>query len=189
MVLTVSRFFLEISWSHSKLFYSDVYMGTRAGTSNRDGPKTPESEICSVNLDFTDHSRDFGFFVSLTFVTFCKTFVYLFVTSCSAVASTQFVGPAMSVQQIDGALFYLNGTFYRCITKPLMFTFTGALYWNSAFKAQATQHSVKNNNKTKIWKNLKNSDKRATSNFQLRKKSWNSNFWLTLHLYTRSMVL
>ena len=177
MVLTVSRFFLEISWSHSKLFYSDVYTGTR-GTSNRDGPKTPESEICCVNLDFTDHSRDFGFFVSLSvslwlLLRFVKL---LFTCSCSAVASTQFVGPAMSVQQINGALFYLNGTFYRGITKPFILTFTGALYWNSAFKAQATQHSVKNNNKTKIWKNLKNSDKRATSNFQLRKKSWNSNF-------------
>ena len=90
----------------------------------------------------------------------CLTFVYLFVDSVCWAG-------------------YVNGTFHRGITKPFILTFTGGLYWNSAFDQQwPNSKSAKNNKQTKL----------LIFNFEkIVKLLWNSNFQLTRH-YVRRFV-
>ena len=67
-------------------------------------------------------------------------------TAAAAAASvfwTQFSGPASTLNPLDGAFSYVNGTFHRAITKPFILTITGALYSDSQHLTEpVSQHSA-----------------------------------------------
>ena len=157
MVLTVSRFFLEVRWSHSQLRSCFIQTCTLYTCQRVQSPEY----VLNVNFKIW-----ISLHWSLTRFFLFRILLCLLVRvgwQAIAGASTQFVGPAMSLYLCKRYILPRHHeTFYSYLT--------GALYWNSVFEPLSTQPKIITKQKLeKNWK-IKTRD-RATSNFQLRKKN------------------